>query len=141
MLFFDGCTGCSSSGYIYTMGTLRSFAFVNGFDWDAFFIWVISWFTCWSFSWYTPLTGNLGGTAGGVAVLNISARGLNPSLCAFPNFTSGLGVAGLCGAFFKSCAARIVASAEEIFGVLNCCGKNYTVSDIRSALVFRMHAL
>ena len=73
-------------------------ALVNGFDWDAFFIWVFSWFTCWIFSWYPPLTGTLRGIYGGVAFLNIPARDLNSSLCQFTILTSGLAGAVLCSA-------------------------------------------
>ena len=45
-----------------------------------------------------PLTGTLEGTDGGVAVLNISARDINVSLCGFLNFSSGLAGAGFCSA-------------------------------------------
>ena len=78
--------------------TLRGYKLVNSFDWDALLIWVLSWFTCWIFYWYAPLTGTLGGTAGGVDFLDISARDLNSSLCAFPSLASGLADAGFCSA-------------------------------------------
>ena len=42
---------------------------MNGFDWDAIFIWDLSWFTSWSLSWNTSLPGTLGGTAGGLLFL------------------------------------------------------------------------
>ena len=67
---------------------------MNGFSWDAFFIWVVSWFICWSFSLYAPLTGTLRGTSGGVSFLNIYDRGINDSLCEFPILTSGISGAG-----------------------------------------------
>ena len=81
---------------------------MNVFDWDEFFIWVISWFICWSFSWYAPLTGTLRGTAAGVYFLNISARDISASLCAFPSLTIGLAGAGLYSAEIKSCAACVI---------------------------------
>ena len=98
ILVFDGCTGCSYSSYDYTIVTTRSYELVNGFDWDDIFIWVLSWFTCCSFYCNAPLTGTLGGTAGGLAFMNISASVLNALLCIFPILTSGIVVAGLCSA-------------------------------------------
>ena len=98
MIFFNGFTGWSSSGYAYTIGTLRVSSLVHGLDWDALFIWDISWFTCVSFSWATYLTGILGSTAGALAFLNISYRVMNESLCPFPSFTSGLAGDGFCSA-------------------------------------------
>ena len=89
---FDWFAGWSSSGYAYTIGTLRGSALVIGFDCGALFIWVPSWFTSWSFFWPTSLTGTLGGTAGGVAFLNISAGVYNSSLCPCPNYTKGMQV-------------------------------------------------
>ena len=80
------------------IGNVRSSELVNGFDWDKYFILVDSWFTCWSFSWYAPLTGTLGGAAGEVSFPNISARDFNASLCEFPSLTSGLAGDGLCSA-------------------------------------------
>ena len=49
---------------------------------------VSSWFTCWSFSWYSPLTGTLRGTSREVAFTNMSAIYLNASLCGFPSSPS-----------------------------------------------------
>ena len=69
---------------------------MNIFDWDELFIWVLSWFNCWSFSWYAPLTGTLGGTTGGVDFLNISDRDINDYLCDFPSLASGIDGAGFC---------------------------------------------
>ena len=44
--------------YDTTIGTLRGSSLMNGLDRDAFFIWVISWFTCWNFlgipPWLSP---------------------------------------------------------------------------------------
>ena len=80
------------------IGTLQGYALANGFDWYAFFIWFLSRFTFWSFSWYAPLTGTLGGTAGGVAFMNIYDMYLNDSLCEFPGLDSGIAGAGLCSA-------------------------------------------
>ena len=139
--FFDGCTCWSSSGYAYTIDTLRGSASEKGFYWDAFFTWVYYWLTCWSFYWYAPLTGNIGGTAGEVAFPNISTRDLNDSLCEFPSVTSGIYGAGLCIAQIKSCVASIVAYVEDIFGMLIILGVNYTVSDIRSTLVLGIYSL
>ena len=93
---FSGCTCWSSSGYDSTIGTLRVNALVNDFYWGAFFIRDISLFTCWSFYSYVSLTVTLEGTDVGVAFLNISARDLNASLCAYPGLTSGLSGAELC---------------------------------------------
>ena len=96
--FFLGCTFCSSSGCSTTIGTLGGSALVNGFYWYASFIWVISWFTCWSFSWYAPLTVTIEDNTGEVVFLNISDRYLNASLCAFLSLTIGSYGAGLCSA-------------------------------------------
>ena len=98
MIFFNGFTGWSSSGYAYTIGTLRVSSLVNGFDWDAIFIWALSWFISLSFYWDTYLTGILGSTTGALAFLNISYRVMNESLCPFPSFTSGLAGDGFCSA-------------------------------------------
>ena len=97
-MVFPECTGWISSGYASTMGTLRGYALVNGFDWDAIFIWDIYWFTSWSFSWNTPLTGTLGGTDGGFEFMNIYARFLNYPLSLFLSLTIRLAGAVLCGA-------------------------------------------
>ena len=86
-------------------------------------IWSSSWFTCWSFSWYSPLTGTLRCTAGDIAFPNISARYLNAHFFEFTIITSGLSGAGLCITRIKSYAASIVASVEEIFGMLEFLGK------------------
>ena len=93
------------------------------------------------FSWTTYLTGTLGGTSGGLEFLNIFARVPNASLCPFPSLTSGLAGDIFWSAQIKSCAAWKVASMEEKFGMLNCLGKNSTVSDILYALVLVMYAL
>ena len=113
----------------------------NVFDWDTIFIRVLSWFTFWSLSWNTYLTVTLGGTDGGFAFLNISARVLNASVCTFPILNSGLAGAGFCIEQIKPCAALNVASVEDICGMLNCFGENSTVSHILSALVLGMYAL
>ena len=76
-----------------------------GFDWDTLFIWDLSWFTSLGFSWTTSLTGTLGGAAGGMDFLNISAGVLNDSFYPFTSFTCGLGGAILCSSQIKYCAA------------------------------------
>ena len=70
------------------------------------------------FSWYTPLTGSLGGTSGEVSFPNISARDINSFLCDFTSVPSGMAGYILCSAWNKYCTAWIVASVEEIFGML-----------------------
>ena len=88
--------------------------------------------------WLEPSELLLGG---GVDYMNISARDINDSLWKFPSLTSALAGSGLCSAQIKYCAEWIDASVEEILGMLNCLGKNYTVSDINSAIVLGMYAL
>ena len=142
--FLDGCTGWGYSVYVSTIVTLRGSALANRFDWDAIFIWDVSWFSCLSFSWISSLTGTLGGTAwggGGGVFLNISARVINTSLYAFPIFTSGVPGYGFCIAWIKSCGALSVASAEDICGMLNWFRGNSTVSNILTALVLGMYVL
>ena len=73
--------------------------------------------------------------------MDISARVLNASLCPCTILPIGLAGAGFCSAKIKSCVEGIVESVEEICGMLNCFGKNSTVSDIFSALVLGMYAL
>ena len=70
----------------------------------------------------------------GVAFLNIYTRDINASLCALPILTCGIYGAGLCSAKIKSCVEWFFASVEDICVMLNCFGKNSTVSDIISAL-------
>ena len=76
IILFAGCTGWISSGYASTMGTLICYALVNGFDWDAFLIWVIYCFTCWSFfgttPWIAPSEILLGGLLFWIFPLGIS---------------------------------------------------------------------
>ena len=96
--FFAWFAGWSSSGYAPTIGTLRGYALVTGFDGCALFIWVPSWVIYWSFLWPNSLTGTLGGTAGGFAFLDISAMVFNASLCPCPYFTKGLEGDGFCSA-------------------------------------------
>ena len=81
IVFFAGWTCCISSGYAYKISTLRGSEVLNGFDWDVFFIWVYSCFTCWSFSWYASLTGTLGGTAEGL-IFWIFSMGISMLPCA-----------------------------------------------------------
>ena len=52
--------------------------------------------------------------------MNISARYLNASWREFTNFTSGISGDGFFSAYI---AEQIVASMEEIIGMLNCCEK------------------
>ena len=78
---------------------------MTGFDWDALFIWDLSWFTCLSFSWATYLTGILEITAGGLDFLNISDRDINASLCVFNCLNSVISGAGLCSEYIKYCTA------------------------------------
>ena len=87
------------------------------------------------------MTGTLGGTAGGIAFLDISIRDINKSLCEFPCVTIGISGAELCSKKIISCATLIVVFVEEICGMLNCFGKNYTFSEISSTHVFGMYAL
>ena len=142
IVIFYGFNCWSSSGYASTIGTLVGPALVNGcLDWYECLIWVYSWFTSWIFSWYAPLTGTLRGIAGEVDFPNIYASDPNASLCAF-TVTGGLAGSGLFSAWIKYCAEWIVASVEEIFGMLILGGGgDYTVSEIRSALVLGIHAL
>ena len=126
--------------YAYTIGTLRGSTLVNVFDWGTLFIWVPCWFTCWIFFSTTSLTGTLGCTAGGFVLLSIFARVLNSSFCPLPILTRGLAGAGFCSAYIKSCASQKFASMEDIYGMLNFFGGNFTVFDILSALVLEVYA-
>ena len=91
-------TGWISSGCASTIGNLRGYALVNDLYCCTIFIWVHSWLTPWSFFWPNSLNGALGGNAGGIAFLNISARVFNASLCPFPNLTRDLEGDVLCSA-------------------------------------------
>ena len=98
IVVFSGYTGRISSGYDFTIFTLRGSALVNSFDWDVIFIWFISWFFYWILSWDTSLPATLGDIAGGLAFLNISARLPNASLCPFNGLIIGTYGAGFCSA-------------------------------------------
>ena len=74
---------------------------VTGFDWDIIFIWALSWFTSYIFSWTTSLTGTVRGNAEVFSFLNIYVRLLNASLCQFYILTSGLAGSGFCSAYIK----------------------------------------
>ena len=130
-LFFDYLTCCSSSGYDSMLVILVVYSWSNErFNWYGFIIWFYSLFTCWSFSWYPPSTGTIGGTSGEVAFTNISARDLNDSLCEFTIMTSMLAGSGFCSAWIKYYAAWIVASVEDIFWHVKCFGRKiYCVWD------------
>ena len=54
----------------------------------------LSWFTSLGVSWTNSLTGTLRGIVWGLALLNISARFLNDSMCSFISLTIGLAGAG-----------------------------------------------
>ena len=75
------------------------------------------------FSWYAPLIGTLRGNAGEIDFPNISDRDINASLCEFPSVTSGKLGDGLCSSWIKYCAAWIVVSLEDIFGMSILCRK------------------
>ena len=89
-VFFAWFSGWSSSGYAYTIGTLRGSALVVGFFSVPFlFGFLPSSFLGVSFGlppWLLLSEVLLGGGA----FLNISARVFNSSLFSFPNFTKGL---------------------------------------------------
>ena len=91
--------------YAYTIGTLRGYVLVIGFNCGAIFIWIPSWINSWSLSYPTSLTVTLGGTAGGFAFLNILARFFNYSLCPFHNLNRRFAGAGSCSAYMTSCVA------------------------------------
>ena len=139
-MIFSGCTGWIYSGHASTIGTLGYSALVNGFDWDTIFILVLSWFTCWSFYWNSPLTGTLRGTTGGFAFLNISATVLNFSLSPFPSLNSGIAGAGFCSVKIILCGMKCCICAGHLRNV-EFFGGNYTVSDILSARVLRVYDL
>ena len=65
---------------------------MNGFDLYSFLVHLFE------FSWYTPMTGALGSTAGEVSFPNISVRDLNVSFCTFHIVNIRLSGAGLCSA-------------------------------------------
>ena len=68
---------------------------MNGrFNWYEFLTCFSSWFNCWSFSWYAPLTVTLGGPASEVVFTNISARYINDSFFAYTSVNSVLEGAG-----------------------------------------------
>ena len=93
----------SPVGFPMDICTLGGSALVNGrLGCYEFLICVSSWFTCWVFSWYAPLTGTLEGTSGGGSFPNISDRDINYSLWKFPSLTSGMSGAGLFISWIKS---------------------------------------
>ena len=101
------------------IGTLGGTALVNGyFNWFELLIWFSSWFICLNFSSYTPLTVTLRGTTGGGDFSYIYYRGHNAYLCAFKIVTGQMTGAGFCIVRIKSCAELIVASVDNIFGML-----------------------
>ena len=127
--FFYKFACCSFSGYSLPIGTFLVSAYVNGlFNWYVFLIWVSSWFTCRSLSWYAPSTVTLGGAAGYVDFPNIFSREVNASLFAFSIITSGLAGAGFYSAWIKSCAELFFSSVLDIFGMLNFQGWDSNVS-------------
>ena len=69
---------------------------MDGVAWNVLFSWAIFWFTFLGFSWIISLTLTLRGIAGGLDLLNISARVLNTSLCPFTSLDSWLVGSGFC---------------------------------------------
>ena len=102
---------------------------------------VSSWFACWSFYWYAPLIGTLGGTVGKISFPIKYHRYINDYLLLFKSFTSGLAGDVFCSAWIKSCEQIIVSSVEEISGMFNFLGGNSIVSDIRSSILLRAYSL
>ena len=138
--FFVGCTCWVFYGSSVTISTLRGSVFVNGSGCDEFSFGIFHILPVRVSLGMLP-NGNPWRYCWGVAFLNFSARDINASLCEFPILPSGISIAGLCSVKIKSCAVWIVASVEEMFGMMNYLGRNSTVSDITSALDSGMYAL
>ena len=90
--------GWSSSRYASTIGTLRGSEFLDGVYWNYLLSWDLSWFNYFGFSWTISLPGTLRGIAGGLALLNISARVFNASLCPLTSLVRGFSGARFCSA-------------------------------------------
>ena len=70
-----------------------------------------------------------------VALSNILDSDLRASVWESTIVNSVIDGTGLRRALINSCADRMAASVDDIFGMLYFLGKNYTVSDIFSAIV------
>ena len=124
--FFTACTR-SSYGYASAICTLGGSAWLIG----RFFysLLVLYWM-------YHPLR-----YCWGHWFVKTIATDINASLCAFPNATSGISGDGFCSALIIYCEAWMSASLDDIFGMLNYMGNNYTISEIRSALILGIYVL
>ena len=77
------------------------------------------------------------GSAGlAMEISNILARSTMACCWASPNWSNGDAGAGLARASVRARAARMSASAEDVFVTGHWCGKNCTVLAVRSDLVF-----
>ena len=84
-------------------------------------------------------TGAIGGNDGcadGMVALKRSASWRMARICAFTNERKGDAGAGLSSASASILAASAALSAEEVASMVVLCGKNSTVSTMRSDLVF-----
>ena len=73
-----------------------------------------------------------------VALVKISERFLSAVVILSLKGAYVRSVCGCCNDSVSSNAARVAVSADDKIGILNCFGKNFTVSHIRVAAVFVM---
>jgi hypothetical protein len=80
--------------------------------------------------------GTLGDLAGSVEWLKMSANVWMAASWDWPSLAKGTAGAGCCRACTRFNAAFVAASADEVFGTAQWCGKNSTVLAMRLARVF-----
>jgi hypothetical protein len=68
----------------------------------------------------------------------ICARALSACIWSFPMWAKGAAGAGCCSACVRALAASCAASAEDVCGIVQWCGKKSKVGAMRSAAVFEM---
>ena len=128
-VFFTRCTCCISSGNASTIDTVRGYTWLG--IWSVFGLFsMIGWLFR---SIYCGTT--LGSLPYGVALSNISAWDINASVWESTSMDSGLSDATVFRACINSCATWMVASVDDIFGMLYFEGKNSTVTKTFYALV------
>ena len=79
----------------------------------------------------------LGSAGFAMALSNILARSTMACCWESPNWANGATGAGLVRDSVRARAATMAPSMEDFFGTGHWCGKNFTVLEVRYALVFR----
>ena len=70
-----------------------------------------------------------------VAVWKIVASCSSAVICSLPMVAKGAAGAGSCNVWTRLRAAEVAASAEDVLGITQLWGKNWTTSDVRSDAV------